>query len=310
MLTLQKYSENRPCRVFAPLLVSLLLLLPVVATAQTDFDQKSIGIVDTVAMKSSPAKSGVEYTDIFLDTVNVKKAFVINDYSLFGVEYGVSLNGTSFNPSRNSKMVLDPTYFGVTWTKYGKLFGYMPYFGLQVGAFYGHEGYEFKMNKETGIIPTLDDNAVKVTMNVFEVPALAVFHFDTPHFKIMGLGGFYAGYRLSIEREGDAVPDDLRTSFRDTDIRMDYGWKVGAGFGLVFDPFEIHVKGMLKYAWSSLYQPDYYSEYYYRFAYPISVQISAGLFLQLGRRTGKTTTQLRREARDMVYNPVKEEGNE
>ena len=163
MLTLQKYSENRPCRVFAPLLVSLLLLLPVVATAQTDFDQKSIGIVDTVAMKSSPAKSGVEYTDIFLDTVNVKKAFVINDYSLFGVEYGVSLNGTSFNPSRNSKMVLDPTYFGVTWTKYGKLFGYMPYFGLQVGAFYGHEGYEFKMNKETGIIPTLDDNAVKVT---------------------------------------------------------------------------------------------------------------------------------------------------
>ena len=310
MLTLLKYSGNRSCHCLAPVLAALCMLLPIMAAAQTEFDQKTIGIVDTVALKSTPHDVTAGYTDIFLDTVNVKKAFMINDYSLFGVEYGVSLNSTSFNPSRNTKMLFDPTYFGVTWTKYGKLFGYMPYFGLQVGAFYGHEGYEFKMNKETGITPTLDDNAVKVTMNVFEVPALAVFHFDTPHFKIMGFGGFYAGYRLSIEREGDNVPEDLRTSFRDTDIQFDYGWKAGAGFGLVFDPFEIHVKGMFKYAWSSLYQPDYYSEYYYRFAYPISVQISAGIFIQLGRRTGKTSSQLRREARDMVYNPVEGEGND
>ena len=30
-----------------------------------------------------------------------------------------------------------------------KMFGYMPYFGLQAGIIYGKEGYEFKANDES-----------------------------------------------------------------------------------------------------------------------------------------------------------------
>jgi hypothetical protein len=49
-------------------------------------------------------------------------------------------------------------------------------------------------------------------------------------------------------------------SFLETDHRFDYGIKGDVGFGLVFDPIEIHIKAMYKHSFSSLYDPDYHSE--------------------------------------------------
>ena len=73
------------------------------------------------------------------------------------------------------------------------------------------------------------------------------------------------------------------------------------GFGIVFDPFEFHIEGQVKWAWSSLYEPDWYSPYYYRFAYPLDIVITAGIHYQLSRRTGRTRKELRKEAYNSIY---------
>ena len=62
-----------------------------------------------------------------------------------------------------------------------------------------------------------------------------------------------------------------------------------------------------KHAFASLYDPDHYSQYYYRFAYPSSLVVSAGVHFQLTKRSGKTKASLKKEAKDMVYNPKKDE---
>ena len=79
--------------------------------------------------------------------------------------------------------------------------------------------------------------------------------------------------------------------------------KGGVGFGLVFDPIEIHFQASYKHSLSSLYRPDYYSPYYYRFAYPSNIIVSVGVQYQITKRTGRTKAQLKKMAKDMVYNP-------
>ena len=89
--------------------------------------------------------------------------------------------------------------------------------------------------------------------------------------------------------------------FTPTDIRWDYGLKGGLGFGLVFDPIELHFQAMYKHSMSSLYKPNYHSEYYYRFAYPSNIIISAGVHFQLTKRSGMTKKDLKKQAREIVY---------
>ena len=246
-------------------------------------------------------------TDEQLDTIDVKKKLSINDYVMFGVQYGAGLSQVMWNPSQKQEMVFTPINFGVTFTKYQKMFGYMPYFGFQAGVFYAREGYQFKYNENTDYIYRVE-GAEKALIDVIEVPLLFQFHLDMWNFKIMANLGCYGGYRLSIERfPGDTghVSEDLKYAFKDTDIRWDYGLKGGVGFGLVFDPIEIHFQAAYKHSFSSLYQPDHYSQYYYRFAYPSNIVVSVGLHYQLTKRTGRTRSEIKALARDMVYNPEK-----
>ena len=84
------------------------------------------------------------WTDEYLDTVQVKKKLKLNDYSMIGVQYGASLSQVMWNPVQNQQMVFQPVNLGVTFTTYGKMFGYMPYFGFQAGVFYAREGYQFE----------------------------------------------------------------------------------------------------------------------------------------------------------------------
>mgnify|MGYP002624821679 CR=1 FL=1 len=251
--------------------------------------------------------SSFVYSDEFLDTVVVRKKLIVNDYSLIGVQYGVSYSQTMFNPARAQVFQLLPKYFGVSYIRYGKLFGYMPYFGLQVGVNYSQEGYKFKQDKETGTTPELE-GATRAVMDMIEVPAVAIFHVDMNHFKVMADFGLYGGYRLNITRYGEHVNEEIRTSFMDWDNRLEYGLKGGVGFGLVFDPVEFHVMGQLRYSWSSLYEPDYASRYYYRFAYPFDLNATVGVHLQLGKRSGKTSRDLKREAYEIVYGNEKNNG--
>lgn len=92
-----------------------------------------------------------------------------------------------------------------------------------------------------------------------------------------------------------------QNSFAPYETRIDYGLKGGVGFGLVFDPIEIHLQATYKHSLSSIYEPDYNSEYYYRFAYPASIVVSAGVHFQLTKRSGKTKADMKKEARKLIY---------
>lgn len=242
-------------------------------------------------------------TDEQLDTIDVKKKLVINDYTMFGVQYGVGLSQVMWNPTQKQEMVFIPYNIGVTFTTYQKMFGFMPYFGFQAGAFYTREGYQFKLNENTDYIYKVE-GAEKALIEVVEVPVLFQFHLDMWNFKIMANLGCYGGYRLSIQRfPGDTghVSEDVQYSFTETDRRWDYGIKGGVGFGLVFDPFEIHFQAAYKHSLSSLYTPDHYSQYYYRFAYPSNIVVSVGLHYHLTKRTGRTKADIKKMAKDSIY---------
>lgn len=243
------------------------------------------------------------YSDIYLDTVKVNRVFELNDYSMIGVEYGVSFSRMLFNPPQTQTNLFSPNTFGIFYTRYGKMFNYLPYFGFKVGLRYSHEGYKFKENKDTKTTYNIE-GATEAIMDVAEVPLMAHLHLDGLHYTIMADAGIYGGYRLNIKRTGDGVDESIVNSFLDTDRRFDYGLCGGVGFGLVFDPFEFHFNVNVRYSWGTIYDPDYVSKDYYRFAYPFDIMATAGVYFQLTRRTGRGKAQLRREAYNQVYNPT------
>ncbi len=242
-----------------------------------------------------------EWTDAYLDTVDTKKAFVLNDYAMVGIHYGVSFNRMSFNPVYPQTYIFSPEYYGITVSKYGKLFNMYPNFGLETGLFYGHEGYKFKENKETGAIASIR-GATECRFTVVEAPLMAAMHIDSKYFKLVANLGIYAGYRLTVERIGENVAEQYRNDFiEDMDRRFDYGLRGALGIGAVFSPVEFHLKANLRYGWGTIYEPDWYSEYYYRFAYPFDLIVTGSVYIHLGRRTGKTNAALKKEAYRMVY---------
>ena len=277
-------------------ILMVLILIPTVSLQARE--KKKPNLIIETAVDSIP--------DIVLDTINVNKKTFINDYSMIGVQYGAGLSQVMWNPSQRQEMILMPYNFGVTFTRYGKMFGYMPYFGFQVGVFYGQEGYQFKKNEDTGYTYTIQ-GADKAIMDVIEVPVLSHMHIDFWKMKVMADIGFYVGYRLNIHRfpfNGEYKNNDyaaMQDSFLETDNRWDYGIKGGVGFGFIFDPVEIHIKAAYKHALSSLYEPDHYSKYYYRYAYPSNIIVSVGLHFHLTKRTGRTKAELKKEAKELVY---------
>lgn len=281
------------------IILSILLLLPCT-------------LIDAKERKKDTLNVEIAFTDTltneFLDTVKIDKKLKLNDYSMVGIQGGVVLSQVMWNPKYKQEMILLPINFGVTYTKYGKMFGYMPYFGFEIGLMYTQEGYQFKADKDDPTkVPTTIQGADRAVYDVIEMPVLSHFHVDMWKMKIIANLGFYAGYRLKIHRfpyNGEFTNpyyEETQFTFLETDRRWDYGIKAGLGFGLVFEPLEIHLKAMYKYSLSSLHDPDTYSKYYYRYAYPSNIIISAGVHFHLTKRTGKTKAELRQAAKDFVY---------
>lgn len=290
------------------LLTFILLLTVSFANAAYGVDKdtlkirKSLKKIEKVKASDYRVSQADTLTNEFLDTLTIKKKLVVNDYSLIGVQYGAGLSQVMWNPRQEQAMLFVPVNFGVTYTKYGKMFD-MPLFAFKAGLFYAQEGYQFEYNEEYDWTYKIE-GAEKAVFDVVEVPLLFQFHYDTWNFKIIAEVGCYGGYRMAIHRfpgKTGSVKPELEHSFTDTDIRLDYGIKGGAGIALVFDPIEIHLTASYKHSFSSLYTPDHYSQYYYRFAYPSNIIISAGVHYQLSKRTGKTKAALRKEAKELVY---------
>ena len=226
----------------------------------------------------------------------------VNDYTTIGFEYGVTRNAMMFNPDFKQSPFITPGYYGVTFTKNCRMMNMFPYFALQVGLFYGQEGYRFKENEETGYIYT-QENATQAIMKTVEVPVLAQFHADMTHFKAYLLAGPYAGYRLNIDRVDQNPADEFKNAFTDYEKRFEYGLHGGVGFSLIFAPVEFNVTLRTRYGLSNIWQPDYYSQYYYRFGHPFDFMLTAGISFQLTKRYGKTKAMLKKEAYKAVYEP-------
>lgn len=226
---------------------------------------------------------------------------LINDYSMIGISYGATFSTAYFNPTKHySKFVFQPNYLSITYTKYSKMFDYLPYFGLVLGLAIGNEGYSFEANPQTGYVNNVD-GATYTSMKVIEIPAMAQIHIDAEPFKIMALAGGYVGWRNSINRKGDTLDPKWANSFRDYEYKLDYGFQGGAGIALMFDPIEIHFNCLVRWSWSSLYKPNYASPYYYSFAYPIDIMPTIGIHFQLSNRRGRTRQELKQEAYNIVY---------
>ena len=172
----------------------LSLLILFIAASWTTLSAQNVEFADEYTLADIQAMSNAQ-----LDTINVKKKLNINDYTMFGVQYGVGLSQVMWNPTQKQEMVFTPVNFGVTFTKYQKMFGYMPYFGFQAGVFYAREGYQFKYNQNNNYIYKVE-GAEKALIDVVEAPILFQFHYDMWNFKIMANIGCFAGYRLSIQR--------------------------------------------------------------------------------------------------------------
>jgi len=226
---------------------------------------------------------------------------LINDYTLIGVNYGVSFSSMFYTPERHNRAwQFSPSYVSVTFTKHSKMFDTLPYFALVAGFAHGYEGFGFKRDPDTGRSQDVD-GAEQGSIELFEIPVLAQIHVDFHPAKILANIGVYGGWRNSISRSGPDLDPAYENAFRDYENRWDYGLQGGAGFALMFDPVEIHFNAMLRWSWSSLYQPDYASAYYYHYAYPMDIIASVGIYYQLTKRSGRTNRQLRQEAKEHVY---------
>ena len=273
-------------------------LVPVLSSGQDNVQRDTVRTTTEFRLPSDS-----DSLALYLDSVEVKKKIVINDYSMLGIQYGMSLSQVMWNPSMRQKSMFMPYNFGIFYTRYGKMFGYMPYFGFQAGIVYAKEGYSFEADEETGIWPDLGGPYTGVrqaVMDVLEVPVLAHMHVDFWKMKLIANIGFFVGYRFNIQRTGEGLSPEVANGFIDTDKRLDYGIKGGAGFAFIFDPVEIHFTAMYKYSMGTLHQPDYYSNYYYRYSYPSNIIFSVGLHFQLTKRMGSTRHQLRREAKEQA----------
>lgn len=257
---------------------------------------------------------GQEFSEEYLDTVNVVRSQGINDYMSIGVNYGVTFSQQVFNPRVGSQLwPMSWNNFSVMFTRYCKMFGYMPYFGIEGGFEYGHQGFKFRQDPTSGALVALAfgtvDNVSYITeetIDVFKIPLRSKFHVDISFFRLMACVGFYGGWRRSVTRDGVINDESIRTNFTSFENRFDYGLEGGAGFALLFDPIELHFNVLAGWSWNSLYRPDTspseFSRYYYRYANPLDIMVTAGIHFQLTKRRGKTTRVLKKEAYDIIYN--------
>lgn len=242
------------------------------------------------------------YSEMYLDTVQVKRNFDINNYSMIGFETGVLSNNVMFNPDMRTEAMINYGHYSLMFTHYQKMFGFMPYFGYRVGFAVSKQGFRYKEDKENHTISTLYGDTIQETFDIVEVPFLMHAHMDSRFFKLFADAGIFGAYRLNISRKGygDFVPQD-QYSFKSFENKFDYGLQGGIGIGFVFKPVEVHISGNVRYSWGSLFAPDYANKYYYRYANPFDVIFTVGVHYHLTRRTGKTTRQLKQEAYDIVY---------
>lgn len=248
-------------------------------------------------------------TNEYLDNAPLPRKARINDYWIVGVHGGVSVQHGYFNPPRQVSFYPNKPVYGVSITRFATMMNTFPNLGMELGYQHNYEGYNFKEYEVDGeTYRQSTDGAYEAYMEVPEVFLLTHGHIDMgQYFKINVKAGMFGGYRTNITRIGPYVDPEIVNAFKDTDNRWTYGVQGGLGFGVMVDPFEIHLNVQVKWGWSSFYQPDVASPYYYRYAYPLDGAVTLGVYYQLTKRQGHTRGALRRMAREMVAEEMEKE---
>ena len=179
------------------ILIGILLLAGITSRAQVDLDAEFFSLPD-------------EITGEYLDSVTVQKMSP-NNYWAAGVFGGVTFNYGMFNPTRYTRWMVQYPAYGFSIIRHYTMFNMFPNMALEFGAQMGHEGYEFKINKETGLRTNVEPGtgAYKIYMKVPEVFFLTHFHGD--HFgaysKTLPLSDLSSTYRKqSLPEVLDLVP--------------------------------------------------------------------------------------------------------
>ena len=219
-------------------------------------------------------------TDEYLDNAPLPRKARINDYWIVGVHGGVSVQYGYFNPSRVVGLFPNKPVYGFSVTRFATMMNTFPNLGMEVGFQHNYEGYRFKEFEVDGNKYQYDiDGAYEAYMEVPEVFMLTHGHIDMGQYAKINLKlGVFGGYRMNIVRSGPYTPVEITRAFQETDNRWTYGVQGGIGFGVMLDPFEVHLNAQVKWGWSPFYQPDKYSPYYYRFAYPLDGAITLGVY--------------------------------
>ena len=272
-----------------------LILSCALAALSPDFNPTK---VDSLVLSGCDLDSlALELPGEYLDTVKVADRKAINDYSLIGVAVGTDFTHTDFNPSKtDQQFTIQPVYIGIFYTHHEKMFSYIPYFAFQGGFEYSHSGWSFKEDSSSSC-----DGAKSMKTNLVCATAMAQIHLDYERTKFIAQVGGYGGYRFGMTTEGTIPRTRTDYLWEESFRNVDYGLRGGAAFGLMFDPIEIHIGGLLRWSWSSFYKQDYYSSIYYRYAYPLEFSIYVSVNFQLTKRTGRTTKSLKEEAKKIVY---------
>jgi hypothetical protein len=250
-------------------------------------------------------------TNEYLDNVDMPKKAKINDYWIVGVHGGVSVQHGYFNPPRIVRLYPNQPVYGFSITRYATMMNMFPNLGMEFGFQHNYEGYNFKEFESDGYTYRQHiDGAFEAYMEVPEVFLLTHGHMDMGQYaKLIIKAGMFGGYRMNITRIGEGIQPEILNDFKDTDNRWTYGVQGGLGFGLMFDPIEIHLGVQIKWGWSSFHQPDVASPYYYRYSYPLDGAVTLGVYYQLSKRRGHSRAALRRMARETVaeeMNPEKD----
>ena len=202
-------------------------------------------------------------TNEWLDATPLPKKARINDYWIVGVHGGVSLQYGYYNPPRQTRFYPNLPVWGVSITRFATMMNTFPNLGMEVGFQHNYEGYNFKeyeVDKDTYRQDI--DGYHEAYMEVPEVFILTHGHIDMGQYAKINLKlGMYGGYRMNIHRIHDKeypvyYDTEIADAFRDTDNRWSYGVQGGLGFGLMFDPIEVHLGVQVKWGWSSFYKPD------------------------------------------------------
>ncbi len=196
--------------------------------------------------------------------VKISDSTILNMH-IIGVKYGFGISNVFFSQDFNHKSINAPVNFGIYYTYYHSLWGYMPYFGINTGIEFTELGYTELIGKEE-ITAQIQHKYKSI-----DIPLMTQFRVDFWRMRAMlGIGG-YGSYITSYS--GGDIPS--------TTNKLGCGIVGNFGIGIKFNPIEIHFDVGYKYSLSHLLNPQINSTEYWLYTHANQLKFSIGLFYNL-----------------------------